>query len=155
MRECDANPDGRLPETKASAVSFMWSFAVKTAMFFVLFCGLSAECGRADEVPTDLVPFLRYIVQNRAEHGLRAVVMDRDDPKYGTVYGGAAEDANIAWIAAAAYKYDWSRFHGDKVLRDKAFCLLDALARIHADGAGDLKHTGLGFFTKGTDAVDG
>lgn len=110
---------------------------MRVAVIFVLFCGLSAECGRADDVPTDLVPFLRYIVQNRAEHGLRAVVTDRDDPKYGTVYGGAAEDANIAWIAAAAYKYDWSRFHGDKAFRDKAFALLDALARIHADGRWD------------------
>ena len=91
----------------------------------------------ADEVPTDLVPFLKYIVQARAEHGLRAVVTDRDDPKYGTVYGGAAEDANIAWIASAAYKYDWSRFHRDKAFRDEAFSLLDALARIHADGRWD------------------
>ena len=99
-------------------------------MLFVLSCGLSAECGRADEVPADLVPFLKYIVQNRAEHGLRAVVTDRDDPKYGTAYGGAAEDANIAWIAAAAYKYDWSRFHGDKALRDKAFFLTAAGSRI-------------------------
>jgi hypothetical protein len=106
-------------------------------MLLVLALALSAERARADEVPRDLVPFLEYVIQNRAEHGLNAVVTDEADPKFGTVYGGAAEDANIAWIAAAAYKYDWSRFHGDKTLRDKAFALLDALARIHADGRWD------------------
>ena len=74
----------------------------------------------ADKVPTDLVPVLKYVVQNRAEHGLWAVVTDKDDPKYGTVYGAAAEDANIAWVAAAAYKHEWSRFHKDEKLRDKA-----------------------------------
>jgi len=131
------NPGGKLWKLSLSAVSFARRFEVRIATLFVLFCGLSAECSLADEVPTDLVPFLKYVVQTRAEHGLRAVVTDRDDPKYGTVYGGAAEDANIAWIAAAAYKYDWSRFHQDKAHRDKAFFLLDALARIHADGRWD------------------
>jgi hypothetical protein len=110
---------------------------VKVAMLLVLFCSLVVEQTHADQVPSDLVPFLRYVIQNRAEHGLKSVVTDKANPKYGTVYGGAAEDANIAWIAAAAYKYDWSRFHRDQALRDKAIALLDALARIHADGRWD------------------
>lgn len=88
-------------------------------------------------IPAELVPFLRQVVQQRAAEGLNRVVEDRNDPKYGTVYGGAPEDANIAWIAATAYRYPWSRFHGDAALAEKAFFLLDSLARIHADGRWD------------------
>lgn len=110
---------------------------MRIAIILALFCVLSASHVRAEDVPAELVPFLRYVVQNRAEHGLKAVVTDNSDPKFGTIYGGAAEDANVAWVAAAAYKYPWSRFHHDEALRDKAFALLDALARIHADGHWD------------------
>jgi len=89
------------------------------------------------EVPLELVPFCRYIVQRRAAEGLNRVVTDEDSDKYGTVYGGAAEDANIAWIAASAYRYEWSHFHENGALREKAFFLLDSLARLHADGGWD------------------
>ena len=89
------------------------------------------------EVPSDLVPFCRDIVQRRAAEGLNRVVHDEQSPKYGTVYGGQPEDANIAWLAAAAWRYDWSRFHHDEALQDEAFFLLDNLARIRADGRWD------------------
>lgn len=110
---------------------------MRVAILLALLGTLTTERALADEVPTDLVPFLQYVVQNRAENGLKAVVTDEKSPKFGTVYGGAAEDANIAWVAAAAYKYEWSRFHQDAALRDKAFFLLDGLSRVHADGRWD------------------
>ena len=88
-------------------------------------------------VPSDLVGFCRWTVQDRAKGGLARIVRDADSPKYGTVYGGQAEDANIAWVAAAAYRHTWSRHCGDAVLREDAFFLLDALARIRADGRWD------------------
>jgi hypothetical protein len=98
--------------------------------------------------PRELVPFLRYIVQRRAAEGLNRIVLSEKDPKFGTawgsrkvqvgtVYGATPEDANIGWVAAAAYSYDWSRFHKNKELRNRAFFLLDALARIRADGKWD------------------
>lgn len=87
--------------------------------------------------PAELVPFLQYTVQRRAAEGLNRVVHTADDPKFGTVYGGKPEDANIAWVAATAYRYDWSRFHHDEALRDQAFLLLDNLARRHANGRWD------------------
>lgn len=110
---------------------------MRTAVLLCLLCAIFTKPTVADDVPTDLVPFLRYIVQNRAENGLKAVVTDETNPKFGTVYGGAAEDANIAWIAAAAYQYEWSRYYHNEPLRDKAFFLLDSLSRIHADGRWD------------------
>ena len=88
-------------------------------------------------VPADLVGFCRWTVQDRAGGGLARIVRDTDSPKYGTVYGGAAEDANIAWVAAAAYRHAWSAYHSDQALRDDAFLLVDSLARIHADGRWD------------------
>ena len=72
---------------------------MRVVIIFALLCALSADRTRAEEVPIELVPFLQYTVQNRAEHGLKAVVTDRSDPKFGTIYGGAAEDANVAWVA--------------------------------------------------------
>jgi len=89
------------------------------------------------EVPADLVGFCRWTVQARAAHGLNRIVRDKESPKYGTVYGGVAEDANIAWVAAAAHRHDWSRFHRHPGLRDAAFFLLDNLARIRGDGRWD------------------
>lgn len=88
-------------------------------------------------VPAELVPFLRWVVQDRAASGLNRVSHQPGDPKYGTVYGGAPEDGNIAWVAAAAWQGEWSRFHHDPALRDEAVCLLDGLARIRADGRWD------------------
>lgn len=76
-------------------------------------------------------------MQDRAAGGLNRVVHDQASPKYGTVYGGRAEDANIAWVAAAAYRYEWSCFHQNTALREEAFFLLDSLARIHGDGRWD------------------
>jgi len=87
--------------------------------------------------PPELVPFLQYTVQRRAAEGLNRVIHTAGDPKYGTVYGGRPEDANIAWVAAAAYRYDWSRFHHDPALRDEALFLLDNLARSRANGRWD------------------
>lgn len=89
------------------------------------------------EPPRELEPFCRHIVQARSAEGLNRLVLDTDDARFGTVYGGRPEDANVAWIAAYAYRYDWSRFHRDPALRERAFLLLDSLARIRADGRWD------------------
>lgn len=101
------------------------------------------------KLPTDfgpcprlVEPFMRHVVQLRAAEGLNRVTPEAEEPAKIVIYGGGAEDANVAWIAAAAYKYEWSRFHKDEVLRRRAFALLDALPRIHADGNWD--DTGLG-----------
>lgn len=90
---------------------------MRITVLLALSLTLSTTHTRADEVPSDLMPFLQYVVQNRAENGLTAVVTDESNPKFGTVYGGAPEDANIAWVAAAAYEYEWSRFHQDAALQ--------------------------------------
>lgn len=101
-----------------------------------------------DKCPRELVPFLQYIVQRRAVEGLNRVVTSPTDPALGkpwgsakvclgTIYGGVPEDANVAWVAAAAYQYPWSRFHHDTLLRQRAFLLLDTLATLHADGKWD------------------
>ena len=109
-----------------------------SVLLLVFAAPLCAQLPTVDsEVPSDLVGFCRWTVQARAAHGLNRVVRDKEDPKYGTVYGGGAEDANIAWVAAAAYRHDWSRFHRHPGLRDAAFFLLDNLARIRGDGRWD------------------
>lgn len=48
-----------------------------------------------------------------------------------------AEAANIAWTAAAAYRYVWSRFHDNDLLRKWAFLLLDTIAQIRTGGKWD------------------
>ena len=48
---------------------------MRIAILFALLGVLSAEHAAADQVPTELVPFLRYIIQIRAEHGLKATAM--------------------------------------------------------------------------------
>src|ERR1019366_5185822 len=76
------------------------------------------------------------------------IILSEKDPRFarpqgtrkqrvGTLYGGATEDANIAWTAAAAYRYSWSRFHRNEALRNRAFLLLDSIAAIRADGKWD------------------
>ena len=88
--------------------------------------------------PRTIEEFLKYIVQRRAAEGLNGIVASETDPRYGkghvkeklqlgTVYGGATEDANVAWVAASAYRYSWSRFHRDAGLRSRAFLLMDPL----------------------------
>ena len=109
--------------------------------------------------PRTLDDFLKYIVQRRAAEGLNRIVLarkpaprrasgdkeERKDKKskkdnkevpVGTVYGGATEDANIAWVAAAAYRYPWSRFHRHELLRKRAFFLMDSIARIAPTASG-------------------
>ena len=98
--------------------------------------------------PKTIEEFLKYIVQRRAAEGLNGIVASESDPRFGkghvkekaqlgTVYGGATEDANIAWTAASAYRYPWSRMHRDAGLRDRAFLLMDNIARIRASGTWD------------------
>lgn len=98
--------------------------------------------------PRDLHDFLKYIVQRRAAEGLNAIILSEQDPRFqqgrgkqkpqvGTVYGGAVEDANVASTAAAAYRYPWSRFHRNEALRNRAFLLLDGIARVRASGQWD------------------
>jgi hypothetical protein len=88
-------------------------------------------------VPNDLVGFCQWTVQDRAPSGLKRIVRDEKNPKFGTIYGGKAEDANIAWVAAAAYRYRWSRFYHDQALRDDAYFLMDHLAERRAGGLRD------------------
>jgi len=98
--------------------------------------------------PRTIEEFLKYIVQRRAAEGLNAIIVSEKDPRYGkgrvkekaqlgSVYGGATEDANIAWVAASAYRYPWSRFHRDVNLRDRAFLLMDSIARTRSNGKWD------------------
>ncbi len=119
--------------------------------------GVSAVAAAEEmpRIPADFGPsprsteeFLKYIVQRRAAEGLNGIVFSEKDPRYGkghvkevqklgTVYAGSTEDANIAWTAASAYRYSWSRFHRDAGLRDRAFALMDNIARIRANGKWD------------------
>jgi len=92
--------------------------------------------------PRTLPEFLHYIVPRRAAEGLNSIYLGQTIPNekrktYGTIYGGAVEDANVAWTAAAAYRYPWSRFHKHDLLRTRAFLLLDTLTHIRADGKWD------------------
>ena len=88
-------------------------------------------------VPQDLVGFCHWTVQDRAVGGLKRIVRDPESPKFGTIYGGRAEDANIVWVAAAAYRHAWSRSHQDGKLKEDAFFLLDHLAKQFANGLRD------------------
>jgi hypothetical protein len=113
---------------------------------------------RADELPRlptdfgscprDTEGFLRYIVQRRAAEGLNGMVVSEKDPRanrmvgtrklgVGTIFGGGTEDLNVAWVAAAAYEYPWSRFHHDAAVRARAFLLMDSVMQRHADGVWD------------------
>jgi hypothetical protein len=63
-------------------------------------------------------------------HGTRKVAL-------GTIYGGTNEDLNVAWVAAAAYRYPWSRFYHNAPLRSRAFALLDGVVRSRPGGVWD------------------
>ncbi len=105
---------------------------MRTLMFLVVFAGsLSSVFGQA---PRDLEPFLRHVVLQRTANGLERIVDDPTDARHGTVYGGTAEDANIAWVAAAAYRHEWSRFHRDAAVREKSLKLLDRVAELSERG---------------------
>ncbi|MCK5806056.1 MAG: hypothetical protein KAI66_24705 [Lentisphaeria bacterium] len=104
---------------------------------FMTRAGTPGDGDKLGTVPDDLVGFCRWTVQDRAVGGLQRVVRDAASPKHGTVYGGKAEDANIAWVAASAYTHSWSRLHQDPKIRDQAFFLLDSLAKMRADGNWD------------------
>jgi hypothetical protein len=101
---------------------------------------LPSEFGRC---PKSIEDFLQYIVQRRAADGLNSIVLGASQQRHdktvepGTIYGGATEDANVAWVAAAAYRYPWSRFHGNVELRNRAFLLLDNVVRIRGNGKWD------------------
>ena len=43
----------------------------------------------------------------------------------------------MAWVAAAAYRYPWSRFYHNADLRSRAFALLDGVVRSRRDGVWD------------------
>lgn len=86
------------------------------------------------ECPSEIVPFMKHIVQQRAAGGLNAVKPDAEKPEDVVLYGGTHHDANVAWIAAVAYKAPWSRFQGDENVRKRAFSLMDALTEIQPDG---------------------
>jgi hypothetical protein len=118
----------------------------------LLFLAAPLVAQEIPKLPTDfgpcprlVEPFMQYIIQRRAAEGLNRVRPEETDPAKVVIYGGGAEDANVAWIGAAAYKYDWSRFHKNEVLRQRAFALLDALAQIKPDGDWDDKGLGAQF----------
>jgi hypothetical protein len=128
-----------------SSIGMLLSIAVAAV-------GLAADCPR---LPTDFgkcprqpEEFLRYIVQLRAAEGLNGLVLSEKDPRFhklsgkykvvlDTIYGGTTEDLNVAWVAAAAYRYPWSRFHHDPDLRRRAFLLIDGVVRNRPDGVWD------------------
>jgi hypothetical protein len=68
---------------------------------------------------------------------LNRVNTDADSAQDVVIYGGAPEDANVAWVAAAAYKYEWSQLHQSQIVKERAFALLDALVAIHPRGEWD------------------
>ncbi len=120
------------------------------SLLLALTVPLAAE--EIPKLPTDfgpcprlVEPFMRHVIQRRAAEGLNRVRPEETDPAKIVIYGGGAEDANVAWIGAAAYKYDWSRFHKDEVLRRRAFVLLDTLPKIKPDGNWDDKGLGAQF----------
>lgn len=113
---------------------------------------------RADDfprLPTDFgkcprkaEEFLKYLVQRRAAEGLNGIVLSEKDPRFnkpygqrkvvvGTIYGGHTEDLNVAWVAAAAYRYPWSRLHRNADLRKRALLLIDSVVKSRADGVWD------------------
>jgi hypothetical protein len=98
--------------------------------------------------PRQTEEFFKYIVQRRAAEGLNGVVLSEKDRRFnsvygkrkvvvGTIYGGQTEDANVAWVAAAAYRHPWSHFHRNADLRARAFLLLDSVVKSRADGVWD------------------
>lgn len=89
------------------------------------------------ECPSEVIPFLQHVVQERTAHGLNRVSAEAEDPANITIYGGNQEDANVAWIAAVAYKAPWSRFSGDADVRRRAFLLMDALTDVQEKGEWD------------------
>ncbi len=95
-----------------------------------------------EKCPLGLAEFFRYIVPRRASEGLNGIYLGETSPTekrktYGTIYGGAVEDANVAWVAAAAFRYDWSPLHHNELLKKRAFLLLDSISRIRASGKWD------------------
>lgn len=118
-------------------------------LLLVLLVAAPLAAAPVTKLPTDfgpcprlIVSFMRYVIQRRAAEGLNRVNTEATDPAKIAIYGGGPEDANVAWIAAAAYKYDWSRFHKNEVVRQRAFAMLDALPKIKPDSNWD--DTGLG-----------
>ena len=106
---------------------------------------LPADFGKC---PRQTEQFLRYIVQRRAAEGLNSLVLSEKDRRantlygkrkviVGTIFGGGVEDLNLAWVAAAAYQYPWSRFHHNADLRARAFLLMDSVIASGADGVWD------------------
>jgi hypothetical protein len=98
--------------------------------------------------PRDTEGFLRYIVQRRAAEGLNGIVLSDKDPRANrmvgkrkvgveTIFGASPQDLDVAWVAAAAYEYPWSRFHHNADLRARAFLLMDSVVQRRADGVWD------------------
>jgi hypothetical protein len=90
--------------------------------------------------PRKLEDFLKYIVQRRAAEGLNQMSMGEARPKpvrRGTISNGNPNDMYVAWTAAAAYRYPWSRFHREAAFRERALLLMDTTIGIRADGNWD------------------
>ena len=88
--------------------------------------------------PRQLEPFLRWMIENRTASGLNRVNTEGTTPNEVTIYRpGAQEDANVAWIGAAAYKYPWSRWYKNTVVRQRACALMDALTLLYPKGEWD------------------
>lgn len=90
--------------------------------------------------PRKLEDFLKYIVQRRSAEGLNKISMSESGPKpvrVGTLFNATPHDVFLAWTASAAYRYSWSRFHRNAAFKNRAFLLMDSVARIRADGNWD------------------
>ncbi len=120
-----------------------WLTYVALCLSLLALAALPLAAEPIPKLPTDfgpcprlVEPFMRHVIQLRAAEGLNRVNTEETDPAKIVIYGNA-EDANVAWIGAAAYQYPWSRFHKNEVLRQRAFAMMDALPKIKPDGNWD------------------
>ena len=110
---------------RSCAAALVTLTAVAGAAVAAEFPRLPTDFGKC---PRQTEAFLRYVVQRRAAEGLNSIVLNEKDRRFeklsrtrkidiGTIYGGYTEDLNVAWVAAAAYRFPLSRFHHDADLR--------------------------------------
>lgn len=79
------------------------------------------------EVPTGPVEFYRWVIVDRARSCLRRIRKSED----GLIYGASPEDANMAWVMAAAYDGEgWSDLYRDQELLDGGLRIMDAVTDV-------------------------
>lgn len=97
----------------------------------MLLCAITSTTQPAPDKP---LAFFRYIIDQRAEDGLRRIQTGPHSGPGIVIYNGDMEDANVAWVMAAAYGAKWSRWHRNADMRREAFRLMDAVADLRANG---------------------